>query len=135
MVPSSTGTHLSSLARWILPERNREINTLENIIIKKCHTQTDPRSTIPKVQKWGRPIIRPEMYKRQVINDIMKRNYLPAAKMLLVFPSLTATAVTGPGSPEPAPTAAQLLFFKLNCATFALELSASAIEPDATKML
>jgi hypothetical protein len=65
----------------------------------------------------------------------MKRRYLPAAKMLLMFPSLTATAVTGPGSPELAPTAAQLLFFKLNCATFALELFASAIEPDATKML
>jgi hypothetical protein len=42
--------------------------------------------------------------------DIAKGAYRPAAKMLLIFPLSTSTAVTGPGTSELEPIAVQLTF-------------------------
>ena len=56
---------------------------------------------------------------------------LPPAKMLLEFPSSTATAVTGPGRALEFPTADQVLFSIAYIATLDAVPSDSAIEPDA----
>jgi hypothetical protein len=57
---------------------------------------------------------------------------LPATKILLTFPPLTSSAVTGPGSPDP--TGNQVLFSKEKLTTFACELSGRASAPAATRM-
>jgi hypothetical protein len=55
----------------------------------------------------------------------------PAAKMLLAFPPLTSTAVTGPGSCSGVPSAVHVVFEKLNLTTLDIRLSDNAIDPDA----
>jgi hypothetical protein len=55
----------------------------------------------------------------------------PAAKMLLAFPPLTSTAVTGPGSWSGVPSTVHVVFEKLNWTTFDIELSDNAMDPDA----
>jgi len=55
------------------------------------------------------PSVDLEKVKTDVV-DLAKGAYRPAAKMLLTFPLSTSRAVTGPGTSELEPIAAQLMF-------------------------
>lgn len=57
----------------------------------------------------------------------------PAAKMLLAFPLLTPTAVTGPGRVSTFPMALQVELTMKYWATFETVLSARAMEPEAMR--
>ena len=72
----------------------------------------------------------------QFINDCAPprfATYRPAAKILDELPSLTSTAVTGPGIVVGSPTAVQLLLAKLYWATFATVPSPNVMAPAATR--
>jgi hypothetical protein len=66
-----------------------------------------------------------------ILPSSINKTYRPPAKILLEFPSSTATAVTGPGISPVEPTADQVELSKENMATLDTVPSASAIEPDA----
>ena len=63
--------------------------------------------------------------------DVVPFVDFPAAKMLLEFPALTSTAVTGPGRSLSLPNRVQVLFPNENRATLAGELSESEKAPEA----
>ena len=65
--------------------------------------------------------------------DSGKQTHRPAANMLDELPLFTSTAVTGPGMSVGFPTAVQVAFEKLYCATFAVPPSGSVITPPATR--
>lgn len=64
--------------------------------------------------------------------DVVPSVDFPAAKILLEFPALTSTAVTGPGRSLSLPNRVQVLFPNKNKAMLAGELSESEKAPEAT---
>lgn len=69
---------------------------------------------------------------RPTTREEKNATYLPAAKMLLLLPLLTSTAVTGPGNEFELPITDHVWLAIVYIATLVKVPSAKAIEPEAT---